>query len=180
MFNVSLSSLRTAQDVIRLVIRPLAWAREFSFMPSFIRSSPLSIPLSISRALCVGALALTTACESTPRASDASVDPARAAVAASENPPAAASAPATDGRTALIWVNGMGCPLCANNVDSQLKKVPGVEDVKINLGTGIVNVRLSSSGPSTQAQLEQAIDRTGFTLVRIQMPTDSKSAGGGA
>lgn len=131
-------------------------------------------------ALGLSALVLATACESTPKASGASADPAHDAVVATESSAAPASTPAIDGRTALIWVNGMGCPLCANNVDSQLKKVPGVEDVKINLGTGIVNVRLSSCGPSTQAQLEQAIDRTGFTLVRIQMPTDSKSLGGGA
>lgn len=103
---------------------------------------------------------------------------APAATAGTENASGARSAPTsgsptarpTAPPTALVWVNGMGCPLCANNVDQQLKSVPGVENVTINLGTGLVQVALSATAPPTEAQLATAVENTGFTLVSIQMP----------
>lgn len=72
--------------------------------------------------------------------------------------------------TAVLTVHGMGCPQCANNVDSQLMKVPGVESVAIAMGSGRVLARLSPSSPPTRDQLVKAIENTGFTLVKIQMP----------
>ena len=38
----------------------------------------------------------------------------------------------------VLWVSGMGCPLCASNIDKQLERLPGVETVKVDLGTGKV------------------------------------------
>src|SRR5262245_9774240 len=72
--------------------------------------------------------------------------------------------------TAVMWVRGMGCPQCAYNVDRQLLKLPGVEDVKVDMGSGKVSARLSPSNPPTREQLAQAIVETGFTLKRIEMP----------
>src|SRR5690606_15582329 len=89
---------------------------------------------------------------------------------AAASAPSPSSASDADSSTAVIWVNGMGCPLCANNVDEQLAAVPGVESVRINLGTGQVFARLSPSSPPTEQQLATAVNRTGFTLVRIDMP----------
>ncbi|MCI0362522.1 MAG: heavy-metal-associated domain-containing protein [Phycisphaerales bacterium] len=74
--------------------------------------------------------------------------------------------------TALLWVRGMGCPQCANNVDAQLMKVEGVESVKIDMGSGKVTVSLTPGKHPTRDQLANAIDQTGFTLVKVQMPKD--------
>jgi copper chaperone CopZ len=79
----------------------------------------------------------------------------------------------------LVWVNGMGCPLCATNVDQQLKRVRGVESVKINLGTGIVSVSLDPERIPAEAELAKAVRDSGFTLVRIQMPGSAGAAEGG-
>lgn len=93
---------------------------------------------------------------------------------------AAPSTPSSTGsRTALIWVNGMACPLCSNNVDQQLKRLPGVESVRINLGTGLVSVGLDPANQPTEAALARAVNNSGFTLVRIQMPEASPRTGGG-
>jgi copper chaperone CopZ len=80
------------------------------------------------------------------------------------------SAPDAQRNTAILWVHGMACPQCANNVDLQLLKVPGVEGVKVDMGSGMVFATLSESNPPSQEQLSRAIERTGFTLKRIQMP----------
>lgn len=93
---------------------------------------------------------------------------------------AAPSTPSSTGsRTALIWVNGMACPLCSNNVDQQLKRLPGVESVRINLGTGLVSVGLDPANQPTEVALARAVNNSGFTLVRIQMPEASPRTGGG-
>ncbi len=68
---------------------------------------------------------------------------------------------------AVLKINGMGCPLCANNVDQQLMKLPGVTGVDINLGTGVVIATLNPDNPPTEEALRKAIDGTGFTLVEI-------------
>lgn len=75
-----------------------------------------------------------------------------------------------DQASATIWVQGMGCPLCANNVDQQLEKVPGVKKVDLNLGTGEVRVALEEGHQPSRSQLAQAIKNTGFTLVKIDVP----------
>ena len=36
---------------------------------------------------------------------------------------------------AVLWVNGLGCPQCATNIDFQLKRLRGVNDVTTDLGT---------------------------------------------
>lgn len=72
--------------------------------------------------------------------------------------------------TATLVVHGMSCPLCANNVDKQLLRVEGVQDVIIDMGDGTVRVTFTEDKRPSRAQLARAIDQTGFTLVRINTP----------
>jgi copper chaperone CopZ len=72
--------------------------------------------------------------------------------------------------TARLHVKGMSCPLCANNIDKQLLRVPGVRSVSVDLGTGLVLAELTPSSPPTREQLVGAVERSGFTLGRIEMP----------
>ncbi|MCC6322861.1 MAG: heavy-metal-associated domain-containing protein [Phycisphaerales bacterium] len=71
--------------------------------------------------------------------------------------------------SAILWVNGLGCPLCATNIDHQLARVPGVGKVNVDLSAGKVDVgfKPGSSHPSP-AQLGEAVDEAGFTLVKIE------------
>jgi copper chaperone CopZ len=72
--------------------------------------------------------------------------------------------------TATLVVHGMSCPLCANNVDKQLLRVPGVQSVEIDMGDGSVRVQLADEPRPSKAQLARAVEQTGFTLVRIDTP----------
>ena len=72
-----------------------------------------------------------------------------------------------------MWVHGMGCPQCSYNVDLQLKKVAGVEEVKVDMSSGRVQAFLSPANPPTREELRAAIEQTTFTLVRMDMPGDS-------
>jgi len=73
-------------------------------------------------------------------------------------------------RTATLWVKGLACPYCVHNIDRQLTAMTGVERVHVNLPTGEVRVALIADRPATREKLVKAIDDSGFTLDRIEMP----------
>jgi copper chaperone CopZ len=82
--------------------------------------------------------------------------------------PGPAQAPAAGAaRTLTLVVHGMGCPLCANNVDKQLLKIAGVRSVDVDLGTGSVKVRYAGAAP-TKARLARAVADSGYTLVKVE------------
>ena len=57
-----------------------------------------------------------------------------------------------------------------HNIDRQLAELPGVERVHVDLPTGRVSVALDAEQPASRKQLVKAIDDSGFTLDRIEMP----------
>lgn len=61
-------------------------------------------------------------------------------------------------------VGGMMCAGCAANVERALKKLPGVEDVLVDLNAGTVTV----SGDVTKNVISEAIEDTGFDFLGIE------------
>ncbi len=101
-----------------------------------------------------------------------STSPSNSGAAARPAPPEArGGGESTLGMVATMYVKGMSCPLCANNIDQQLMRVPGVEHVSVNLGSGEVRAMLDPKRPPTRDQLANAIENSGFTLDRIESPT---------
>ncbi len=84
---------------------------------------------------------------------------------------AARSGTALPADSAVLWVNGMGCPLCASNIDKQLVRVPGVNSVKVDLGEGKVWLTLKpGAAHPSPARLGEAVEDAGFTLVKVETP----------
>lgn len=75
-----------------------------------------------------------------------------------------------EGSRAVMTVHGLGCPLCAENINKTLAGVPGVAGSEIDLATGFVTVRFASGQSPSRADLARAIIDAGFTLVRIDVP----------
>jgi copper chaperone CopZ len=73
-----------------------------------------------------------------------------------------------DGSSVMLWVNGLGCPQCASNIDFQLKRVRGVSDVYTDLGTGKVTVSLAGGRNPTPDRLNDAVQDAGMTLVKLE------------
>lgn len=70
---------------------------------------------------------------------------------------------------AVLYVNGMGCPLCATNINMQLERVPGVKSVKVDLGVGKVTIgMLPGTRHPSPAALGEAVEDAGFTLVKVE------------
>ncbi len=77
---------------------------------------------------------------------------------------------ALEGTSATLWVNGLGCPQCASNIDQQLKRTRGVTGIRTDLGTGKVYLTLNgTSNPSPFTLSERTLD-AGFTLVKVEQP----------
>jgi len=72
------------------------------------------------------------------------------------------------GSHAVLYVNGLGCPLCASNIDQQLLRVRGVDKVKTDLSVGRVTVDLVTGKQPSPALLAAAVEDAGFTLVKIE------------
>ena len=89
------------------------------------------------------------------------VTPTDAALARSKEPIASDAV--------VLHVNGLGCPLCASNIDKQLERVKGVSSVAVDLSTGIVTLGLApgQTHPSP-ARLGDAVEDAGFTLVKVE------------
>lgn len=82
---------------------------------------------------------------------------------------AARSKEAIAGDSVVLWVNGLGCPLCASNIDKQLVRVKGVKSVAVDLGQGRVSLELKPGEPHpSPARLGEAVEDAGFTLVKVE------------
>lgn len=61
-------------------------------------------------------------------------------------------------------VDGLSCPLCAESLRAVMRRVEGVESIRLNLDKGTVAIRIGEPRP-TRAQVAQAIDDAGFTFI---------------
>lgn len=59
-------------------------------------------------------------------------------------------------------VTGMTCGHCAQAVSAEIGKLPGVQDVKVDLASG--RVRVTSAAPLAWEAVRAAVDEAGYTL----------------
>ncbi|HZN19186.1 MAG TPA: cation transporter [Micromonosporaceae bacterium] len=59
-------------------------------------------------------------------------------------------------------VSGMTCGHCVQAVTGELTKLPGVQDVAVDLPTGAVTV--TSDGPLARDDVRAAVDEAGYEL----------------
>lgn len=75
---------------------------------------------------------------------------------------------------ARVEVTGLSCPLCAHSLTKQIQRLPAVEQIELDLGTGqlLMGLTPNTDWPSAD-RLFQAVHDAGFTPVSVTMPTDS-------
>ena len=66
--------------------------------------------------------------------------------------------------TKTYTVTGMTCSHCVNAVGSEIKQIPGVTDVQVDLASGAVTV--TSEQPVDDAAVAAAVDEAGYELAR--------------
>jgi len=65
-------------------------------------------------------------------------------------------------------VNGMACPYCAYGMEKELKKVSGVDDVKIQLKEGMAYISTLKKQEPLKENLALIIKNAGFTPGKIE------------
>ncbi|MGW4941893.1 heavy-metal-associated domain-containing protein [Actinoplanes sp. NPDC004185] len=66
--------------------------------------------------------------------------------------------------TQAYTVTGMTCSHCVNSVSTEIKQLPGVTDVQVDLGSGSVTV--TSAQPLDEDAVAAAVDEAGYELAR--------------
>lgn len=70
---------------------------------------------------------------------------------------------------ATLTVLGLSCPNCATNIDLSLAALPNVQEVSVNLDTGMVDVDFRDADPKpSPLQLATAVRNSGFTVVAVK------------
>jgi copper chaperone len=64
--------------------------------------------------------------------------------------------------TSTYLVQGMHCGHCVTSVTEEVRTIPGVSDVQVDLGSGELVITSDTAIP-TQA-VEAAVDEAGYTL----------------
>jgi copper chaperone CopZ len=69
---------------------------------------------------------------------------------------------ATTGTTGRYTVEGMSCQHCVRAVTEEMTKLPGVQEVTVDLATGAVTV--TSAAPLDLEAVRGAVDEAGYAL----------------
>jgi copper chaperone len=64
---------------------------------------------------------------------------------------------------ATLNVKGMSCGHCVNAVEGSVSKLAGVNEVKVNLGNGTVEITFNSA-KVTLDQIKETIDDQGYEV----------------
>lgn len=64
-------------------------------------------------------------------------------------------------------VKGMTCEVCASTVSTNLKKIPGVEDVAVDVATGTVKIYTDGKDIDAAA-VQHIVERSGYKFQSLQ------------
>ena len=65
--------------------------------------------------------------------------------------------------TSTYTVSGMTCGHCVNAVTSEISRLPGVDEVQVDLGSGTVTV--TSQAPGDDTAVTAAVEEAGYEVV---------------
>ena len=77
------------------------------------------------------------------------------------------AAPEQEPRQIEITILGMSCPFCAYGVQQKLKRLEGVDDLKVELSTGLATLRLEEGVDISNELLQETVKVAGFEVAKI-------------
>lgn len=91
-------------------------------------------------------------------------------------PAAAQGTPEDDAgaRTIQVKILGMSCPFCAYGVEQKLKRLEGVEDMDVDLASGIAALVLAAETDVSNEVLQRTVDEAGFEVAAIVRSFESE------
>jgi mercuric ion binding protein len=77
-------------------------------------------------------------------------------------------------RQIQVTILGMSCPFCAYGVEQKLKKLEGVEDLKVELKTGLATLTLKEGVDIPNEELQKKVEDAGFEVAKIVRTFESE------
>ncbi len=71
-------------------------------------------------------------------------------------------------------VDGLSCPFCAYGIEKKIKKIKGVEEIRVDIKNGSITVKYRDEKFFDRIRLNKAIRDAGFTPGRIMVPKKTK------
>ena len=68
-----------------------------------------------------------------------------------------------DGTRYELRVDGLACPFCAYGIEKKLNAIDGVDEVDIDLNSGLVTVDVTEGTSLNDLQMTKLFNDTGFT-----------------
>ncbi len=69
----------------------------------------------------------------------------------------------TDGTRYELRVDGLACPFCAYGIEKKLNAIDGVDEVDIDLNSGLVTVDVTEGVVLNDSQMTELFNDAGFT-----------------
>jgi len=66
-----------------------------------------------------------------------------------------------------IRVDGLACPFCAYGLEKKLRKIPGQQDLHIDIEQGEVTFHVSAGREISEKELSQIVKEAGFTAREV-------------
>lgn len=63
----------------------------------------------------------------------------------------------------VVRVDGLSCPFCGFGLEKKLKRIEGVQEVKLLVDKGLAELRLAEGKTVTEAEVRKAVEAAGFT-----------------
>ncbi len=68
-----------------------------------------------------------------------------------------------DGTRYELRVDGLACPFCAYGIEKKLNAIDGVDEVDIDLNSGLVTVDVTEGAVLNDSQMTELFNDAGFT-----------------
>ena len=67
-----------------------------------------------------------------------------------------------------MTVSGLACPVCSYGLEKKLKQIEGIENLNIELKTGLVTFTMKEGKTVTEEALKQKVKDAGYTVKEIK------------
>ena len=67
-----------------------------------------------------------------------------------------------------VTVSGLACPVCSYGLEKKLKQIDGIENLKIELKTGLVIFNVREGKTVSEAVIKQKVKDAGYTVKEIK------------
>ncbi len=68
-----------------------------------------------------------------------------------------------------VQVDGLGCPFCAYGLEKKFKELKGIDEVVIEMETGVMTFSYPTDAMLTMETVENQVDAAGYTAVNVKV-----------